>query len=152
MNNFKIGDVVERLDADFLHLVGPGPHVVTGVYNTDWLQINSWCDGSGNTYPWGAKYFTLVDGGDDELPPAPESVRYYNSYIVGHNDQHLILDGHDTSHPGMNLMYLGIVPRTGSTRADKEIGINMDADTALQLAHDLNRMANEIKRKEKQHG
>lgn len=87
---------------------------------------------------------------DDPLPPAPESVRYYNSYIVGRNDQHLILDGHNDNHPGMNLMYLGIVPRTGSTRATKEIGINMDADTALQLAHDLRRMAMEVKRKEKQ--
>lgn len=76
MVNFKVGDVVERLDDGFLQqLVGPGPYIVTGVNTTGWLQINGWCDRAGNEYPWYAKYFTLVDGGDDELPPAPERVR-----------------------------------------------------------------------------
>lgn len=87
---------------------------------------------------------------DDPLPPAPESVSYYNSYInqLG-NDQHLVLVKDNKNHPDEGLMYLGIVPRTGSTRANDEIGINLDPDAALQLAHDLNRMANEIKRRER---
>ena len=46
-------------------------------------------------------------------------------------------------------MYIGVIPRKGSTRAQEEIGINIDPDSALQLAHDLRRMAMEIKRKEK---
>lgn len=79
MGNFKIGDVVKRrLDAGFLHTVGPEPHVVTGVDANGWLQINHWWGWSGHAYPWSPQYFTLVDGVDDELPPAPENGLYFN--------------------------------------------------------------------------
>lgn len=85
---------------------------------------------------------------DDPLPPAPESVRYYNSFIMGNNDQNLTV-GPATEYPGEGLLSLLITPNSHSTRNAAPLSINMDADAALQLAHDLNRMANEIKRRER---
>lgn len=79
---------------------------------------------------------------DDPLPPAPESVRYYHSSYHGvHEDAYLnIYSGRFSSGPRIRI-------------ADKDNrGITIDADTALQLAHDLRRMAMDIKRKEKQNG
>lgn len=146
MVNFKVGDTVKRVSgwglSDGLPVGEVG--IVSKLRGNGLVEI----EGCGN-WLHTTKSLELVTQ-DDELPPAPESVRYYNSYIVGRNDQHLVLDKSHTDHPGINLLYLGIVPRTGSTRANEEIGINMDADTALQLAHDLRRMAMESKRKEKQ--
>lgn len=146
MSNFKIGDTVRRVHTwgDFGGLPGGEVGIVSVLHGNDIVEIKGYGD-----WLHATENLELVEQIDDELPPAPDSVRYYNSYIVGHNDQHLILDGYNATHPGMNLMYLGIVPRTGSTSANKEIGINMDADAALQLAHDLRRMAMEIRRKER---
>ncbi|QHJ80658.1 MAG: hypothetical protein [Caudoviricetes sp.] len=145
MNNFKIGDVVERLDDDFLSLVGPGPHVVTGVGTYGWLQINDWCDRSGNTHPWSPQYFTLVDGGDDELPPAPESVRYNE----GTDAYPLEVKSLEANPYYPRRIRIGILCGTSDVSHKYHA---VDPDTALQLAHDLTRMAMEIKRKEKQNG
>lgn len=133
MSNFKIGDVVERLDANFLRLVGPGPHVVTGVGTYGRLQINHWRNGG--SYPWSPQYFTLVEGVDDELPPAPKSVRYYT---VPSKTQYL-----DILHNEFGEVEIrSILPDFASYNY-------LTPDAALQLAHDLNRMANEIKRRER---
>lgn len=87
-----------------------------------------------------AVLFTPLSEQDDPPPPAPESVRYYHWGYYG-IDAAAYLDvhaGHFASGPRIRIN-------------DKDNrGITIDADTALQLAHDLNRMANEIKRKEKQ--
>ena len=77
---------------------------------------------------------------DDPLPPAPESVRYYHRGYGGiHADAYLdVYSGHFASGPNIRI-------------SDKDNrGITVDANTALQLAHNLNRMAMEIKRKGKQ--
>lgn len=62
-------------------------------------------------------------------------------------DQRLVLEKDNGD--GEGLMYIGVIPKKGSTRAEQEIGINIDPDSALQLAHDIRRMAMDIKRKEK---
>lgn len=77
---------------------------------------------------------------------------YFNSVRDGGNDQHLVVemtnkhygwaDGAD-AHIGLR-----VVPKTGWAGACT-VGINLTPGAALQLAHDLNRMAMEIKRKEK---
>lgn len=87
-----------------------------------------------------AVLFTPLIEQDDPLPPAPESVRYYHRGYYGiHADAYLdVHSGHFASGPRIRIN-------------DKDNrGITIDADTALQLAHDLTRMAMEIKRKEKQ--
>lgn len=78
----------------------------------------------------------LLEGADDELPPAPESVLYINQYRWG------------------------IQARVCAPEIQVGIGdpsilshgwsyASMDADTALQLCHDLRRMAMQIKREQK---
>lgn len=79
--------------------------------------------------------FALVEEQDDPLPPAPESVRYY------------------TSPRKMNYLDIQVNPYGElciAATSDRDTIYNyLDAEAALQLAHDLNRMANEIKRKER---
>lgn len=136
MVNFKVGDAVERRvdNSAFLRAVGPGPHVVTAVSSGGyWLQINGWVDSSGNGCPWSANNFALVMGQlDDPLPPAPESGVYFN---------------HDNSRKATLRAEEAVVALGVDGAARK---VRLTADTALVLAHDLRRMAMEIKRKEKQ--
>ena len=154
MSKFKVGDkvVAGAADTGFMELLRriqgvKDYYTVTrnsaGGY---WLQL----DGMhyfGDTVPWCAEYFKLYQEPDDELPPVPASVAYMNSKRDRGNDQRLVLER--CSWTDENLLYIGIVPKKNSTRAEHEIGINMSPDAALQLAHDLRRMAMGIKRKEK---
>lgn len=111
-----------------------------------WLQLDG-MQRYGDPVPWCAEYFELYQEPDDKLPPVPDSVAYMNSKRDRGNDQRLVLERYSLTDE--NLLYIGIVPRKNSTRAEQEIGINMNPDAALQLAHDLRRMAMDIKRKEK---
>lgn len=153
MSNFKVGDKVVRKedmgkDTFFQDsLGGKIYYVVTSVSDGGyWLQLDWWCSNH-DTHPWYVLNFELYQEPGDELPPVPDEVAYMNSKRDPGNDQRLVLDKYNGA--GEGLMYIGIIPRKGSTRAQGEIGINIDPDSALQLAHDLRRMAMEIKRKEK---
>lgn len=149
MNNFKIGDVVERRDSHnsggFLRTIGPGPYVVTAVSSAGgWLCINSWDDGGRDRHPWPAKRFNLVTEQDDPLPPAPESVRYNDDYPDRTAYKQTWLDIKRCTH----RIYL----ESGQYGTGHGVGMEITPDAALQLAHDLTRMAMEIKRKEKANG
>lgn len=93
--------------------------------------------------------FVLVEGAeveqDDPLPPAPESVRY-NEGAGGFPFEVKSLRA-NAYHP--NRIRLGVL--CGDLAITHKYVV-IDPNTALQLAHDLNRMANEIKRKGKQNG
>ncbi len=142
MTKFKVGDTVERIlnagDARyFSRQVGSGPYVVTSVSPTGkWLGINGWVDDNGDKEPWHVLNFTLLEQQDDPLPPAPESVRYYT---VPSKTQYLDILPNEFGEVEIRSM----LPDFASYNY-------LTPDAALQLAHDLNRMANEIKRKEKQ--
>lgn len=142
---FKVGDKVQRvmtIEGKTLRgeivTKGPGPAIDikltegAGSYN------------AGDIYG-GSIYFWEVIKEADELPPVPASVTYMNFKRDPGNDQRLVIDKYN----GEDLMYIGVIPKKGSTRAKAEIGINIDPDSALQLAHDLRRMAMDIKRKGK---
>lgn len=153
MSNFKVGDKVVRKedmgkDTFFQdRLGGKIYYVVTSVSDGGyWLQLDGWCSNH-NTHPWYALSFELYQESEDELPPVPASVSYLNTKRDRGNDQRLILERDSETDEG--LLHIWIIPRKGSTRAEGEIGINMSPDAALQLAHDLRRMAMGIKRKEK---
>lgn len=150
---FKVGDKVVRtkkIDGKTMRgevvTTGPGPAINikltegAGLYN------------AGDIYG-GSVYFWEVVEEADELPPVPDSVMYFNSVRDDSNDQHLVLELTDRSDEwadeATGHIGLKVVPRTSSTRAGMAIGINLTPDAALQLAHDLRRMAMEIKRKEK---
>ena len=144
---FKVGDKVVRtkkIDGKTMRgeivTKGPGPAIDikltegAGSYN------------AGDIYG-GSIYFWEVIKEADELPPVPASVSYMNSKRDSGNDQRLVLEKDNGC--GEGLMYIGVIPRKGSTRAREEIGINIDPDSALQLAHDLRRMAMSVKRGQK---
>lgn len=151
---FKIGDKVVRKescgeDEYFLIKLGSAPYyIVTSVSaGGRFIQVDGFITRS-DRHPWYVDNFELYQEPEDEgLPPVPASVTYMNSKRDSGNDQRLVLEKDNGD--GEGLMYIGVVPKKGSTRAKVEIGINIDPDSALQLAHDLRRMAMDIKRKEK---
>lgn len=153
MFKFKVGDKVVRLDGTptelFHKILGSKEYyIVTYISNCGrWLQLDG-VQHLGDAAPWGGINFKLYqEPGDDELPPVPVSVTYMNSKRDPGNDQRLVLEKDNGC--GEGLMYIGVIPRKGSTIAQEEIGINIDPDSALQLAHDLRRMAMDIKSKGK---
>lgn len=153
MSKFKVGDKVVRTkdcgkDENFLSKLGRDIYyTVTSVSGAYWLQVDGWVD-RGDEHPWYSLNFELYQEPEaDELPPVSDREVYLNFKRDRGNDQRLVLDKDNGE--GEGLMYIGVIPRNGSTRAQAEIGINIDPDSALQLAHDLRRMAMEIKRKEK---
>lgn len=153
MPNFKVGDKVVRKssglsDGEFLSKLGLDIYyIVTSVSEGGyWLQVDGMFTRS-DRHPWYYLNFELYQEPDEELPPVPDKVAYMNSKRDPGNDQRLVLEKDNGERVG--LMYIGVIPRKGSIRAREEIGISIDPDSALQLAHDLRRMAMEIKRKEK---
>lgn len=154
MSKFKVGDKVVRKarknTSSFKSYMGDfAYYVITDITTSGhWLQLDNFTDGGADPYPWYADNFELYQEPKDELPPVPASVAYMSYKRDPGNDQRLVIDKDNGD--GEGLMYIGVIPKKGSTRARVEIGINIDPDSALQLAHDLRRMAMEIKRKEKQ--
>ena len=152
MPKFKVGDkVVRSTDLNqgifLLHAGKKDYYTVTGVSSSGmWLQLDCKTR-EGDNYPWLASYYELYQEPEDGLPPVPDKVAYMNSKRDPGNDQRLVLEKDNGE--GEGLMYIGVVPKKGSTRAKVEIGINIDPDSALQLAHDLRRMAMSVKREQK---
>ena len=155
MSKFKIGDKVVLAPGtgcatDFYDLQGDRDYYTitdTTSEGAYWLQLDFKTRNRVDHYPWHWSYFNMYQEPKDELPPVPDKVAYMNSKRDPGNDQRLVLEKDNGD--GEGLMYIGVVPKKGSTRAKVEIGINIDPDSALQLAHDIRRMAMEIKRKEK---
>lgn len=152
-NLFKVGDKVVRAvgchdDESFLCMLGEADYyMVTSVSSAgSWLQVNGVAT-CYDEHPWACVNFELYQEPKDGLPPVPDKVAYMNSKRDPGNDQRLVLEKDNGD--GEGLMYIGIVPKKGSTRAKVEIGINIDPDSALQLAHDLRRMAMSVKREQK---
>lgn len=160
MSKFKVGDRVVRLDGSptelFYKILGiKDYYTVTYTSNCGrWIQLDG-VHHVGDATPWGGINFELYkELGDDELPPVPDSVMYFNSVRDEDNDQRLVVqmtssDAGKWSDEANAHIGLMVIPRTGSTLSHNAIGINLAPDAALQLAHDLRRMAMDIKRKEK---
>lgn len=100
-----------------------------------------WLDGSVWTYASSVGGHYPVD---DELPPAPESVVYREEDSPLNTDAELLVC---SSMYGGLLIQLKAVDTRDGTYANA--GMRIDADSALQLSHDLLRMAMTLKRKEK---
>lgn len=147
MSKFKVGDKVVRT------VESPAFRLIQGVKDyytvTDvsaggyWLQLDGVCN-KGDLRPWSWNYFELYqEPGDDELPPVPGSVYYPDMFelITGRS----AVGG--TS--GLTARISPYTPSAVSLSIDDSKWARLDADAALQLAHDLRRMAMDIKRKEK---
>lgn len=144
---FKVGDKVQRINkiegkTMRGEVVTKGP----GLYIDTKLTEGAGIHYAGDIYGGSADFWQLIEEAD-ELPPVPVSVAYLNTKRDRGNDQRLVLERDSETDEG--LLSISIVPRKNSARAEEEIGINMSPDAALQLAHDIRRMAMDIKRKEK---
>ena len=159
MVKFKVGDKVVRKahknNSSFKAYQGDfAYYVITDITASGhWLQLDNFTDGGNDLYPWYAEHFELYQDKDDELPPVPDSVMYFNSVRDEDNDQRLVVemtsDSDRWSDEASAHIGVMVIPRTGSTLSSNAIGINLSPDAALQLAHDLRRMAMDIKREEK---
>jgi hypothetical protein len=136
MQKFKAGDTVERVKSEF-----------AGMYVGDRAVVR-FCTGRGalsghyhyllEGYPLEHSEYNLklVQEGDDPLPPAPEVVMYHSD---NNPDRRL-----DVSCATDCLM---LYSRKVSQH-DVTV-LRLDPDAALQLAHDLTRMAMQIKREQR---
>lgn len=90
--------------------------------------------------------FELVEEQDDPLPPAPKSVLYNARSDQGCNLEVASLKANEYYDARIRI---GVWNNVGAKQGKVTC---LTPDAALQLAHDLTRMAMEIKRKEKQRG
>lgn len=139
MPKFKVGDKVVRTkdcskDESFLSKLGHDTYyTVTSVVGDHWLQVDGWVDRA-DEHPWYASNFELYQEPEEGLPPVPRSVSYLK------DDGRRKLEVYNTGSSVTLLL---------SLRKVSTLGYSLDPDSALQLAHDLRRMAMEIRRKEK---
>lgn len=143
MYKFKVGDKVVRSvgirdDEAFLCVLGEAAYyTVTSVCPTGhWLQVNE-VPKRYDEHPWAAINFDLYQEPEEELPPVPRSVSYLKEN--GHRKLVACING-SLVNVLLSLSY------RGSTDA---VSYSMEPDAALQLAHDLRRMAMKIKREQK---
>lgn len=149
MSKFKVGDKVVRKscglgDSEFLSELGLDIYyIVTSVSDGGyWLQVDGVSKPSCK-HPWYALNFELYQEPDDELPPVPDSVYYPDMYTL--------LTGLPAAGgtSGLTARKSPYTSEAISLSIDGSKWTRLDADAALQLVHDLRRMAMDIKRKEK---
>lgn len=102
-----------------------------------WLQVDNFTDRGKDPHPWYALNFEPYQEPADELPPVPRSVSYLKEN--GHRKLVACING------SLVNVLLSLSYRSGTDA----VSYSMEPDAALQLAHDIRRMAMEIKRKEK---
>ena len=144
MSKFKVGDKVVRLVAgnseEFVRIQGIKDYYTVTSTSAEgyWLQVDG-VHYKFDPHPWCRDNFELYqEPGDDELPPAPESTLYMSS--AGRRKL--------TVSSISGVVQLNIRLRDSCGYEDT-LGYALDPDAALQLAHDLRRMAMDTKRKEK---
>lgn len=138
MVKFKAGDKAVLLSVEPGWGVAAGTEVtikepfISSAGPGYWVEL---CDEPGSRIYYTERRLGPVD---DPLPPAPKSVMY----LKEEGQRKLTASMYPSSVSiKIHLEYPGTV---------KCLGYSMEPDAALQLAHDLTRMAMEIKRKEKQ--
>lgn len=140
MSKFKVGDKVVRNtgylpSSEFNKKMGNELYyTVTDVSPCGyWLQVDGYKH-YGERCPWYALNFELYQEPEDELPPAPTSV----SYLKDDGRRKLVAK-----------ITGGSVTLLLNLHKVSTLAYSLDPDAALQLAHDLRRMAMAVKRKEK---
>ncbi|AZF94492.1 hypothetical protein [Pectobacterium phage Ekidair] len=141
MVNFKVGDSVKRVSGwcPSVGLPAGGVGIVSVLRGTDFVEIEGYGD-----FWHVTKNLELVTL-DDELPPAPESVQYREEDSAVGTFGHLLVQ---PSIEGPSL-YIEVYAEQYSSGKSAYTGIRIEPDAALQLCHDLRRMAMSIKKKEK---
>ncbi|AVD98965.1 hypothetical protein HOS83_gp10 [Shigella phage SFN6B] len=154
MSKFKVGDKVVRKSPDDSssfkkHQGDFDYYTVTDMSPSGhWLQLDNFTIDD-DYYPWCATNFELYQELDDELPPAPTSVLYYHSTADAYNLQHMIVQPHWELEGHLSIAIVKSGKKFDPLAYGDALSLNLEPDAALQLAHDLCRMAMDIKRKEK---
>lgn len=157
MSKFKIGDKVVLAPGtgcatDFYDLQGDRDYyTVTDVASEGayWLQLDFKTRNRVDLYPWHWSYFNMYQEPKDELPPVPDSVMYYNSTTSEDNFQHMLVQPHWELEGHLTIAIVKSGKKFDPSAYGDVLSLNLEPDAALQLAHDLRRMAMDIKRKEK---
>lgn len=110
MSNFKVGDSVVAVRGFPGHLTRGKEYTILSISYGGWHRVRT---DKGTVDGFTANAFKLAI--DDPLPPVPASVTYMNSKRDSGNDQRLVLEKDNGR--GEGLMYIGVIPRKGSTRA-----------------------------------
>lgn len=152
MRKFKVGDkvvvVADKVNTGFMELLryalGDREYYTITCVSAGgfWLQLDGVVR-CGDPVPWCSEYFELYQEPDDELPPVPDSVYYPDMYTLLTGLQ--AVGG--TS--GLTVRKSPYTSEAISLSIDDSKWTRLDADAALQLAHDLRRMAMKIKREQK---
>ena len=137
MTKFKSVDKVERKE-----VVCDSTTLLTGIKQWGIYTVDTVCgdditlaESFKPDFTFPSERFELVEEQDDPLPPAPESGVYYSH----NNDRRVTV-----------LLEEGLPEDVIAVGTDASfMKVRLTAETALVLAHDLNRMANEIKRRER---
>lgn len=155
MSKFKVGDKVVRKprkdNSSFKSYQGDfAYYVITDITTRGhWLQLDNFTDGGKDAYPWYADNFELYQEPGEWLPEAPASVLYYNSTTDADNFQHMLVQPHWELEGHLSIAIVKSGKKFDPLAYGDVLSLNLEPDAALQLAHDLRRMAMEIKRKEK---
>lgn len=143
MTKFKAGDKAVLMSVEPYWGVEVGAEVkIKGPFKGSagpgyWVEL---CNEPGSCIYYAERRLGPVD---DPLPPAPRCVRYNEGTVGFPFEVKSLVE--NAYHP--NRIRLGVLC---GDRGITHKYVVIDPDAALQLAHDLNRMAMEIKRKEKQ--
>lgn len=154
MPKFKVGDKVVRKqyknDEIFKSCLGGRIYyTITGMStHGDWLQLDNFSYNN-DRLQWSAANFELYQEPDDELPPAPTSVLYYHSTADADNLQHMLVQPHWELEGHLSIAIVKSGKKFDPLAYGDALSLNLEPDAALQLAHDLRRMAMDIKRKGK---
>lgn len=154
MTKFKAGDTVIANQSSSVNRITKGRKYL--VLYARWQYIKIEGDDGKIREVFNCR-FELVPPADalppaDELPPAPESVMYFNSVRELRNTQNLYVRKHFNL-PGsisIGVAKSGYHGNTGGVGYPDVLAINLDPDSALQLASDIRRIAMSIKRNQKQ--
>lgn len=140
---FKVGDKVQRINkiegkTMRGEIVTQGPGLYIDIKLTEGAGIHY----AGDIYDGSADFWQLIEE-VDELPPVPDSVYYPDMYTL--------LTGSRAAGgtSGLTVRQSPYTAEAISLSIDHSKWTRLDADAALQLAHDLRRMAMKIKREQK---
>lgn len=140
---FKVGDKVQRINkiegkTMRGEVVTKGPGLYIDIKLTEGAGIHY----AGDIYSGYADFWQLIEEAG-ELPPVPDSVYY--------PDMFTLLTGARAvgGTSGLTVRQSPYTAEAISLSIDRSKWTRLDADAALQLAHDLRRMAMEVRRKER---
>lgn len=142
MIKFKDGDIVQRVNS-----LGGARGIKMGIDLTVY-RVDRECDmvyvrdAEGNTGGLFSERFAIMPV--EELPPAPDSVMYFNSNATHGNDQRLIVDTGFDGGVLVNVVRRGC--KYNHADVTNVLAVGLEPDDAIQLAHDIYRMARAAKK------